>query len=376
MNSLDVTYQLVTPAFLEGLTTKKQYLRLRESSFKGLIRFWWRALAYHHYGPDIKQIHKKESDIFGSTKSRSSVLFLPIDTRGMSCSDSSYDRFNKAGISYLGYGLLPPSGKNIPYIDAPFSFTVRMISPKDFDALLVNALKVLGLIGGIGRKSRRGFGSISIVDIKMNQEVIWQAPHTLEDYGKTLRDILPDPELTMDLPSYTAFGRNTAIYFLEQSHQNDDVFPLWDAVGSQFQRYRSFGRKGMVGQHPAEKNFQDDHDLILHADQTVSRAPRRSIFGLPQNYRFSGGNTLTVKPRRASPLMFHFHRFNSGAQLAFASVFPAQFLDKSEPVIRVNGVEVSGLIEEYYSVITEFIEGNIAHHPQKPRFPEMRRIWP
>lgn len=379
MNSLEVTYQLVTPAFLEGFKTEKQYIRLRESSFKGLIRFWWRALAYTHYGTDIKQIHKKESELFGSTTSRSSVLFLPTDDADISVPDS-YECFDKPGIKYLGYGLVPPSAK-IPYIHAALRFTIRLISRNDFDPWLINALKILGLIGGIGRRSRRGFGSVAIVDIKQNQEIIWQAPHTLEDFGRTLREILPEPDLAIGMPSYTAFGPQTTIYFLGQSHE-DSVFPLWDEVGSQFQRYRSFGRNGRVGQYPAEKNFQDDHDLMLHADQGVNKAPRRSIFGLPQNYRFSAGKTLTVKPsrksreRRASPLIFHFHQLKPGEFIALASVFPAKFLNKEHPEISINGFSVSGSIEKDYPVIAEFIEGNIAHNPQKPRFPEMRRIWP
>lgn len=385
MPKLEVTFQLVTPAFLEGFKAEKQYMRLRETSIKGLIRFWWRALAYAQYGDNISQLNDREAEVFGSTKHAASVMFLPSEHEPLIVEDSPKLFESYMGIKYLGYGLMARNAQqSIPYIKAPWKFTIRLLSQKDFDPLLIDAFKILGLVGGMGRRSRRGFGSLSIVDIKQQGKVLWQSPHTLTDLIRTLQEILPKPGNPHSLPPYTAFGSQTAIYVLGHG---PNVYKLWDEVGTQFQMYRSFGRNGRVGSKPAERNFQNDHDLMQQAlnHQPIQQAPRRSIFGLPQNYRFSSGGSVSVIPkgppgdRRASPLIFHLHQLTSDEYIALASVFPAKFLpnEESKITIRANNQTnlVSGSIEQEYSIITNFITGTITN-TQKSRFPELRCIWP
>ncbi|WP_053959474.1 type III-B CRISPR module RAMP protein Cmr1 [Sulfobacillus thermosulfidooxidans] len=386
MQTLEVTYQLVTPAFLEGFKTEKKYMRIREMSIKGLIRFWWRALAYPLYGHDIATLHNREADLFGSTKQNSSVLFLPSEDEGFVVEESSKPFEPYKGIQYLGYGLLPQNDKQPipPYIKVPWHFTIRLLSKTDFDPLLINAFKILGLIGGMGRRSRRGFGSLSIVNIKHQGKVLWESPKTLTDLTRTLQDILPSPNPANSVLTYTAFGSQTAIYFLAHGSH---VFKLWDEVGRQFQMYRSFGRNGKVGSIPAEKNFRDDHDLMQQAlnHEPVKQAPRRSIFGLPHNYWFSSGGQLMVTPRgagdrRASPLMLHLHQLTPEEYVVLASVFPAKFLPGAEPKIGIRvknstDISVPGSIEQDYPVINEFITGKVAK-AQTSRFPEARCIWP
>lgn len=382
---LEVTYKLVTPAFLEGFEARKEYVRLRETSIKGLIRFWWRALANTQYHNDISSIRNQEAALFGSTKSSSSIVFLPSKHETLVTDDSDAPFSKYPGIKYLGYGLIGPSAKKpIPYIKAPLEFTVRMLARTAFDSLLVDALKILGLIGGMGRRTRRGFGSLNILAIKYDGNLIWESPKTLDDMRCSLGEVLQRRTSSSSLhPSFTAFGPQTEIYVLGQ---NKNLWALWDEVGSQFQRYRSFGRSGRVGSYLAEKNFKDDHDLMRRviSRQPVGTPPRRTIFGLPQNYRFSTGEQLTVKPRqqgrRASPLLFHFHHFEEEGYIAVAAVFPAKFLEGDSPTITIKGpnppVTVSGSIEDKYSVITDFITGTIAHNPQQKRFTEVSRLWP
>lgn len=386
MNVLEVSYRLVTPAFLEGFRTKKEYVRLRETSMKGLIRFWWRALAYAQYHDDISMIRKHEEALFGSTKSASSIVFLPSDQDGLVTDDSDAPFSKYQGIRYLGYGLIGHGvTEAIPYIKAPLQFTIRMLARADFDPLLLDALKILGLIGGVGRRTRRGFGSLNILAIKHNGDVLWESPKNLDGMRHSLHEVLQRRTSSSLFPSFTAFGPQTEIYVLGHGK---NLWTLWDEVGSQFQRYRSFGRNGRVGSYPAEKNFKDDHDLMRRviSRQPVSTAPRRSIFGLPHNYRFSTGEQLTVKPgtkslgRRASPLLFHFHHFEEEGYVAVAVVLPAKFLEGAFSKIAIKGpsqtVTVSGSIEDNYSVITDFITGTIAHNPQQKRFTEVIRLWP
>ena len=75
--------------------------------------------------------------------------------------------------------------------------------------------------------------------------------------------------------------------------------------------------------------------------------PRRVIFGLPHNYRFSDGSEATVEPtdleefgRRASPLFIHLHSFENGEVLLIQSVLTSLFLPQGAE-IALSRIETS-----------------------------------
>ncbi len=390
MHTMDVTYELVTPAFLEGFSPESPSVRLRESSLKGVLRFWWRALAYSYYEGQLARIHNHDMAIFGSPRSQSSLLFLPCTaTTPLHVKDDAFPPSRYPGMKYLGYGLGGSRGaKNIPYIAAPWRFTMTIISRQPFDPLVLDAVKVLGLIGGIGRRTRRGFGSLHIIDIKQNGDTIWQGPRTVADFMQTWRHVLSHVSSNSDaLPPYTAFSNKTALYLLDQ---RSTLCPLWDDIGSRFQNYRRWGPQGRSGTLPAERNFPDDHDLMRQVlnGQKVDHAPRRSIFGLPHNYFFraekekvSVKGSTPGRERRASPLFFHFGRLAEDTYVAMAAIFPSQFLGGKDAQMTIErtgkqSIQVPAAMESSYPVITRFVTGSIATQSDHKRFPEVKQIWP
>ena len=48
------TYRVVTPIFCAG--ADQQLAELRIPSFKGVLRFWWRALAWSLFDGDLTEI--------------------------------------------------------------------------------------------------------------------------------------------------------------------------------------------------------------------------------------------------------------------------------------------------------------------------------
>ena len=53
VTKIDVTYKVVTPMFCGGADIEKAELRI--ASFKGVLRYWWRALAWVQYKGDLQQ---------------------------------------------------------------------------------------------------------------------------------------------------------------------------------------------------------------------------------------------------------------------------------------------------------------------------------
>src|SRR5690625_3249887 len=136
-------------------------------------------------------------------------------------------------------------------------------------------------------------------------------------------------------------------------------------------RYRSWGRRGKIlSVVDSEKNFKDDHDLMLKAKGRRKRHPDRIVFGLPHNYWFSSTKkSYAVKPayglsRRASPLFIHIHqRSDVDPPIGVLAFLPATFLPTNMKSIQVDSEEVDlkgvkdGLWDPINGFLDRFIDG-------------------
>jgi len=158
--------EVVTPMFLRG--GSKNSVELRAASFKGMLRFWWRAL----YGIDnIAEMKQKEDEIFGSTEKKSDLV-ITIETN----SDNyiSKDNFSNKSyhiLNYLAYGIFDTRQRKIsPYIKPGTSFKVTINVRKNYYEVIKKLLFVLVKYSGIGAKARNGFGSLSFTG-KINVDI-------------------------------------------------------------------------------------------------------------------------------------------------------------------------------------------------------------
>lgn len=158
MPELQVTLETITPLFLAGAdgTTPE----LRPASFRGALRFWLRALLGGALGDDLKAIKATEVAVFGSTDAAS-----PIIVRILTHADR---------LTYAGYRPLlhnPQRTFKFEGWDTDQSFTVRILTrpgvPAISDAAMASLLLLISL-GGLGRRSRRGFGSLQIQSSKVS----------------------------------------------------------------------------------------------------------------------------------------------------------------------------------------------------------------
>lgn len=168
--------EVITPMFLSGADPKN--VELRSASIKGALRFWWRAL----YGEnDIASMRKKEAELFGNTEKRSKVKISIKNeqfnfTTGLSGGktylvESSRGKFNLKIVDYLAFGLCEYNKelKDNKYIrshiipGSRFSLVIELNNCTQIEKnQIINSLSCLHYYGGIGARSRNGFGSISI----------------------------------------------------------------------------------------------------------------------------------------------------------------------------------------------------------------------
>ena len=193
MEKITFECEIITPMFMYGGDGKT--LELRPSEFKGMLRFWWRAL---HPELSLKELKEKENDIFGSIEKRSSFRIkvccnyvkkgkykaLPHQSDTIFIWDKKENKRkeikNKKAFELEAY--LPNSYNNFQ-IDFIFH-------KKKYVELIKNLFILSTIIGGFGRRSRRGFGSIRINRID-NSEFDYENRLSIERIEELIKSINP-----------------------------------------------------------------------------------------------------------------------------------------------------------------------------------------
>lgn len=323
MKRIEAKFQVVTPCFLGGANHEKE-AELRLPSIKGVLRFWWRALNYSQITPAeqkenngiIASLREKEGKLFGTSDSdkdqgQSSLIMrlgagsqnLPEIKAGEVLCDKNGEKVGKGAI-YLGYGVMETidswkkrtkAGQlTRPCLKAPFEFTLQ-IGAKEEKHLedVLPALKLFGLLGGLGSKSRKGYGSLNLMELKVNGADTWQKPANEGDYANHLRKLL-EPALDCGKePEISAFSSESRICLTQ--FKSKTSMKVINSYGREMQDYRK-DKKGKV------------------------------VFGLPR-----GKERPEKYDRRASPLFFHVHKIG-GEFIGVALLLRSRFLPESERI--------------------------------------------
>ena len=387
---IEATYRVVTPMFCGGAEPETN-AELRLSSFKGVLRFWWRALAWSRCDGDSRRIRESADALFGSAGGGQSRVLIRLASGPLPQSVNKGEILSVSpsirgtvgeGARYLGYGVMKAFGKQGGQVEraclrSPFEFTVLMrIREHELNederkrqlASLTDALICLGTMGGMGAKSRKGYGSLVLQSMTVNGEQRWCAPQTVAELRDACAELRHNHNAAGQ-PEYTAFSGQARQILV--SSDNKEPLGLLDLVGREFMRYRSWGHNGMVLDQGSEKNFEDDHDLMK--SKMPDRHPRRIAFGLPHNYgkrrHEQVGPHDQKLDRRASPLFIHIHACGD-TPVAVLSFLPARFLPEGRSTISVGGRPVAQTREaDLYKPIHEFLDRLLGLEPGKPKEP-------
>ncbi len=349
---IKATYRIVTPMFIGDAEQKAS--GISPQSVKGALRFWWRALMWgkirtnERFNTDnlaLKELHKQEAELFGSTPDEKTQIggqgrfSLRVDFT----QEPKTIRVNDiqgAGLSYfLGIGLSRESTRCALAAGQTFQVNLTYFDLKDHQANLIKALMLFGLVGGLGSRARKGWGSVTLESLTVGSEAI-DIPHDINAYQAWLKTLINEQTLSQ-LPRFTAFSTKTRIDISCAAKSPTTAQSLLNEVGENQQLYRSYGQKGKVNGKSAEQNFSEDHDLVekvIRTYRTVqpSAIPKRAIFGLPHNYYFSStkgkADLAPAEPnrsRRASPLIIHAHQFSDKSVAIVQILMPAVFLPEN-----------------------------------------------
>lgn len=193
-----------TPAFLGNAEQQAQW---RTPPLKALLRQWWRVVKAPDVGYDTRRLLAAENLLFGAAgeegkswgKSRvqlrldggwsAGVLMPPV---GDSVPHPESPVKRVAANTYLGYGPLGARNDRTALDPARAENTLRLRLPQTAAAEILGAVELASWFGGLGSRSRNGFGSLHWVSADDKtpalRKLTPEAVHALSlDYTRALQ---------------------------------------------------------------------------------------------------------------------------------------------------------------------------------------------
>ncbi len=161
--------EVITPLIIAGADNRKPDLGvegLRPPSLRGAMRWWFRAMMGGIVG-DLKALKALESEVFGSTEGASSARIR------------TYLRASKPGEAHLCMNDKGNRRANIrrPAFLEGSEFELCIRCEFGSSSIVLGSLWLLAMLGGVGARVRRGFGSLAMSPEDEATEKV------LEDFG-------------------------------------------------------------------------------------------------------------------------------------------------------------------------------------------------
>ncbi len=341
---LIVKLETVTLLFVAGADPRGAP-ELRAASVRGALRYWLRALLGGVIGDqNWDALRTAEADVFGSTDNASPVV---VRIRNGCPQTKSFSELvaKKPGISYLFFaarGTRNEPERSAIKAGSLFELVLsKRVGVEVGDQALHQAYAALWLLthlGGLGARSRRGAGSLQVIETKGEHEgLLSRLPslcisatnpsELLQELGNGLRRL-------RELAHTGAAGRVGIPSEFDVLHPCvckvwvvDKSFDSWaealDAIGQAMQQFRS--------------RRNPDYQNVKQAIQggNLSQPVQRAAFGLPIvfYYRSLGQKGILrgeSHDRRASPLIIHITKLANGKYAIVLTVFYARLLSINE----------------------------------------------
>jgi CRISPR-associated protein Cmr1 len=205
MKKIECEIEILTPMFLGGASQSvggKAVAELRAQSIKGVLRYWYRVLV----GPE--EVAQKESALFGSSDEKVGVskIRMAVDRKTLlKCYEKTQfpeikeylfkhptKGFPMNPLNYLAYGPVDNSKKIARTAFAPggvfgLSLSYGLLTELH-GADLRKSLYLSVTFGGLGSRSRKGYGALSLLDaMAVLGDQSWFVP---DNPGQALKNII------------------------------------------------------------------------------------------------------------------------------------------------------------------------------------------
>lgn len=287
--------RLATPMYGGGVHAGEldRSIPIRAASIRGQLRFWWRIVSANTLDP--KEMFKREAAIWGGIGSAGPTASrVRVRVQSEPVRDSDRLRAPDKPQARHGYAFGPAIIGNTEQwlLEAGYPFVLKLRYPGELADEVEKTLRWWAAFGGIGARTRRGFGAVHI-----GRLASWS------DAGAT--------EAVEKAGGWLCFG----------SDAHDGAVGAWEFAVGKLRRFRQQGA-GRLDASPTGRSYWPEADQIRrftrrndnHRHDPVHAAGNvfpRAAFGLPINFQFKDRNdpgASVLLPagsadRRASPLI-------------------------------------------------------------------------
>lgn len=367
-------YKLLTPLYGGGVKAGKVDLEtpIHGTGIRGQLRFWWRATRGWRFNGDMVAMKAEEDRIWGSTGGGSLVS---IAAKSTSKASEFVAKSNGQPIdvghprSPYGYVAFPlrndnnnPAGKVYDQV----TFTLQVAFSTTLAEEVQAALWAWDTFGGVGARTRRGFGALRCLDVQPGEgsatfdKDVWRWEYDCNTAGtqlqKDVKHFVHEGRFPGGVPHLSRQGGR---YKLTKPH--NDAMKVWKHLIDELRDFRQnrngrFGRshwpepdaiRAATGQSLKSRG----HDEPWPYDPIIDKFPR-AAFGLPIIFAFKREDshptdidrdpretTLTAAAggidRLASPLIFRPLACKGGRYVGLALILNA-------PVVPPGGLALKG----------------------------------
>lgn len=311
-------YKVITPLYGGGEETQKpdSVTTVRASEVRGHLRFWWRATRGGAFDGNLKKMREAEEKIWGSSgemgKPGPSSVIVAIITANLGVIDRPFEviasrnggpqvrgRSASKVHPYAAFPLQPEQRdarigmETKPvYLDSTFTLEVRY--KKEFKQDVDAALWCWEQFGGIGARTRRGFGALQCLSI--NDDIV--PPQTVNSVKEYLiknieNHIAKSGKWPKGIPH---LGSN--LERLKIINKNTDSISTWFEMIETLKKFRQFrrdnDRKGQGRSYwPEPEKIRKITRQRLPKHQPIPTQAEnfpRAKFGLPIIFHFKDAN--------------------------------------------------------------------------------------
>lgn len=426
-------YELITPLFGGGVEPGQcdDLTPIRGTEIRGHLRFWWRATQGGRFGNSLEDMRKAETALWGAastpqTPSESKVQVCVLSAEHGSAVTPFKVELNDRGRAvpkerreskvpaYAAFPLQPDRkdaeaiwhGKaELREVRSGVCFKLRISFPSNVEVEMAAALWAWENFGGIGARTRRGFGALFLVSVDDEPD-----PSLVTTDGLAGTALLEQVRAAlgneMDSPQHIVDGEvwpdNVPRLHFHASFEltaiKDTAEEAWMVLIEVFKAFRQQRNPG----HPPKRSRWPEPEYIRSKDLADQRLPKhkasrlikafpRAAFGLPIIFQFHPQQrprdddpfnrdsdprttmlTLKDRERLASPLILRPLKVAKGKFVGLALILnntgdpAAMKLILQDSGLKKEFVAQSGLPKENLrGALTETEAAQLKRHSQK-----------
>lgn len=327
-------YKLITPLFGGGVDPGEvdEEFPVRGSTVRGQLRFWWRATCGGRFKGDRNAMKAYEDLIWGSTKGASRVAVTVLNAKPGTLFNSVNRHGEPVDVghissvdSYAAFSLRATGNSEAGVVRQHVAFDLRLSFQADVADDVRAALWAWETFGGVGARTRRGFGALQFSKVDFldgNNDGTWSWEYGGDEVTSRLAaDVaryVSDQSFPDNVPH---LSRDPARYRVARHGSGSDPIATWRAL---VESLRNFRQSRDLGRPRPGRSHWPEPDAIRRITRKTHtlRPPKytfnkfpRAAFGLPIIFEFKNDHerrifepnktTLegTMHSRLASPLI-------------------------------------------------------------------------